>query len=149
VIGISREHLGPLQACSWITRDRDTWLRALIGRRRWTRPQIAPLARHARHLAVGSPGALERFPIPTGASHVKATLSATGRSRLQMTIRSGSTPQDLLQETAEDYRANGRFLCREATLDPGAEEVAIGIAPVGGVTQPAGRIDAQLCCMFI
>lgn len=144
VIGITREHTGPQQVCSWITQRRDFWLRKYVGRLRWARPRVTPWVREARHLVVGRAGHLERLRVPSDATRVKATLSATGGMRLQMKIGLGAAPEGV----ATDYRTSGRFLCREEPLDRGTEEIVIGIMPVAGVPAEADRVDAQLCCMF-
>lgn len=149
IVGITRERKGPLQVCSWITGDRDDWLRKHIGWPRWRRPEKEPRGRHVRNLIIGREGAQVRLPLPQGgASSVQVTLSATGGLRLQMKIHPSPVPADLLGRLAEDKHASGRFLCRKATLDPGTKEIVIGIAPVTQAPAEADDVQAQLCCMF-
>lgn len=149
VVGVMREHLGPQQICSWVTRSRDSFLRQWVGRDRWARPAVEPKGREARRLVVGGAGNLERLRVPDGATRVRATLSATGGLRLQMTIETGPVAEGVLSDLATKYEASGRFLCREESLGTGTEEIVIAIAPVAGVPAEADRVDAQLCCMFL
>ena len=149
VVGVMREHLGPQQICSWITKTRDSWLRELVGWRRWARPSVAPTGREARRLVVDGSGILERLHVPADATRVRATLSATAGLRLQMKIEKVPVAEGVLSDLATDSKASGRFLCREESLDPGAEEIAIAIVPVAGVPAEVDRVDAQLCCMFL
>lgn len=148
VVGVTREHLGPQQVCSWITQTRDSWLRELVGRRRWARPAVEPRGREARHLVVGGAGHVERVHVPPGASRIQATLSATAGFRLQMGVRPAPAPEGFLQDLAEDTHASGRFLYRERNLDPNTREIVIGVVPVAKVPAEADEVQAQLGCMF-
>jgi hypothetical protein len=149
VVALTRERKGPLQICSWVTRDRDNWLRKHLGWSRWHRPEKEPLARHVHELVIGREGAVVHLPVPSGgASEVRATLSATAGLRLQMKIRPDPEPASFLRDLSVEKESSGRFLCRSEPIDPGTNEIAIGIAPV--IPSPVGaeQVQAQLCCMF-
>lgn len=148
VVGITRERKGPLQVCSWITGDRDDWLRKHLGWPRWRRPEREPRSRHVRDLVIGREGDQVLLPVPSGASKLRVTLSATAGFRLQMKIRPVPVPEGFLDDLAADGTVSGRFLFREETLVPDTRDISIGIIPVAQAPAEADEVQAQLCCMF-